>query len=77
MKKKDLLTFLLLFLLTTGIIKAQNTSAGLKLSLKEAQEYAVQNNKMMISSRMEVEASKVALWEIYTCFDNLSDKSGF
>ena len=64
MKKKKLLTVLLLFLLTGGIILAQEKSSDLKLSLKEAQEYAIQNNKMMISSRMEVEASKVAVWEI-------------
>lgn len=63
MKKKELLTVLLLFFLTGGIIKAQNSDGKLKLSLKEAQEYAIQNNKMMISSRMEVEASKVAVWE--------------
>ena len=39
------------------------SGSELKISLKEAQEYAIQNNKMMISSRMEVEASKVAVWE--------------
>ena len=35
----------------------------LKLSLKEAQEYAIQHNKMVIASKMDVEASRVALWE--------------
>jgi outer membrane protein len=35
----------------------------MKLSLKEAQEYAIQNNKIMLTSRMEVEASRVAVWE--------------
>jgi outer membrane protein len=64
MKKKEVLTVLLLFCLTGGIIKAQEKSGDLKFTLKEAQEYAIQNNKMMISSRMEVEASKVAVWEI-------------
>src|SRR5450759_3069611 len=63
MKKKEVLTVLLLLLLTCGIIQAQNTGNDLKLSLKEAQEYAIQNNKLMISSRMEVDASKVAVWE--------------
>lgn len=63
MKKKEVLTVLLLFLLTDGLIQAQQKSGDLKLSLKEAQEYAIQNNKMMISSRMEVEASKIAVWE--------------
>ena len=64
MKKRQVLTFLLLFLFTGSIIRAQQSGAELKLSLKEAQEYAIQNNKMMITSRMEVEASKVAVWEI-------------
>lgn len=63
MKKKEVLTVLLLFLLTSGIIRAQEKSGDLKLSLKEAQDYAIQNNKQMISSRMEVEASKIAVWE--------------
>jgi outer membrane protein len=63
MKKKEIPTVLLLFSLASGIIVAQEKSGDLKLSLKEAQEYAIQNNKMMISSRMEVEASKIAVWE--------------
>ena len=63
MKKKEVLTVLLLLLLTCGIIQAQEKTGDLKLSLKEAQEYAIQNNKLMISSRMEVDASKVAVWE--------------
>lgn len=63
MKKKEVLAVSLLFLLTVRIIQAQDSSGELKLSLKEAREYAIQNNKMMISSRMDVEASKVALWE--------------
>src|SRR5665647_323172 len=63
MKKKEVLTVLILFLLGDGIIQAQVKTGDLKLSLKEAQEYAIQNNKLMITSRMEVEASKVAIWE--------------
>ncbi len=41
---------------------AQNNS-DLKLTLKEAQDYAIRNNKMMITSRMDVEASRIAVWE--------------
>jgi outer membrane protein len=63
MKKKELLAVLLLTLFTGGILNAQGSGGDLKLSLKEAQDYAIQNNKMMITSRMEVEASKVAIWE--------------
>lgn len=63
MKNKDFLTVFLLFFITGGIIPAQENSGELKLSLKEAQEYAIKNNKLMITSRMDVEASKIALWE--------------
>lgn len=63
MKKKKVLTVLLLLSSACGIIQAQNSSNDLKLSLKEAQEYAIQNNKMMVSTRMDVNASKVAVWE--------------
>jgi outer membrane protein len=63
MKKKEVLAVSLLFLFTGGIIQARQNNGDLKLSLKEAQEYAIQNNKMMITSRMDVEASKIALWE--------------
>ena len=63
MKKKKVLTVVLLLSSVCGIIQAQNSSNDLKLSLKEAQEYAIQNNKMMVSSRMDVNASKVVVWE--------------
>ena len=63
MKKRQVLTILLLFLFTGGILRSQQSNSELKLSLKGAQEYAIQNNKMMITSRMEVEASRVAIWE--------------
>ena len=63
MKKKEVLSVLLIILLSGGILKAQDKNMEMKLSLKEAQEYAIQNNKMMISTRMEVDASKVAVWE--------------
>jgi outer membrane protein len=63
MKNKELLTVLLLFFLTGGIFLAQTGGSDLKLSLKEAQEYAIHNNKMMITSRMDIEASKIAVWE--------------
>lgn len=62
MKKKHILTVLIIFLIT-GIIQAQDQGKELKLSLREAEEYAVQNNKRMISTRYEVEASRIAVWE--------------
>ena len=63
MKRKEVLAVLLLFLITSGFIMAQEKTGDLKFTLKEAQDYAIQNNKMIISSRMDVEASKIAIWE--------------
>ncbi len=63
MKNKELLAALVFYFLTGGIIFAQSDSAELMLSLKDAQDYAIRHNKMVISSRMDVEASKIALWE--------------
>jgi outer membrane protein len=64
MKRKEILTILLLFLIVTGgRVSAQDKNSELKLSLKEAQDFALVNNKMMINSRADVQASKVALWE--------------
>ncbi len=63
MKKKVFLTGLLFILLSGGILQAQENNDELKLSLKEAQDYAIQNNKLMITSRMDVAASKIAVWE--------------
>jgi outer membrane protein len=42
---------------------AQENGGELKLSLKEAQEYAILNNKMVLSAKSDVEASKAAVWE--------------
>jgi len=63
MKSKELETILLLFLLTGGVVFSQTGSSELKLSLKEAQDYAIQHNKMVITARYEVEESKRAVWE--------------
>ncbi len=42
---------------------AQQESNDLKFSLKEAQDYALSHNKMVINARSDVQASKAALWE--------------
>jgi outer membrane protein len=62
MKKKEVLTVLLLLLPACGIIQAQTTSSDLKLSLKEAQEYASHNNKMVKSAKFSVLASQKDIW---------------
>jgi outer membrane protein TolC len=63
MKTKLLFSVLLLIFFTGGIISSQENGSDLTLSLKEAQDYAINNNKMVISARHDVAASKTALWE--------------
>jgi outer membrane protein len=78
MKRKECLTVILIFLFTVGGIYAQENSTELRLTLKEAEEYAINNNKMMISSRMDVEASKIAVWEtISNALPNVSASGSF
>jgi len=62
MKNKQFATVLLLFFLTGGIIPAQESSTELTLSLKEAQDYALLNNKMVKSAKLTVEASQKEVW---------------
>jgi outer membrane protein len=61
MKNKQLFTTLF-FLLSGGLIFSQSGSE-LTLSLEDAQEFAIQNNRRIISARLEVEASRMAIWE--------------
>jgi outer membrane protein TolC len=52
-------------LLLPGIFSlGQQAGENLKLSLKEAQDYAVLNNKLVLSAKSDVMASKAALWEV-------------
>jgi len=62
MKRKIFITALILSHLYIAS-NAQEAGKELSLSLKEAQEYAIQNNKMMKSSRYDVDASRMAIWE--------------
>jgi len=55
--------FLFAFLIG-GILSAQEQGTELRLSLKEAQAYAVDHNKMVITSKMDVTASRIALKEM-------------
>jgi outer membrane protein TolC len=63
MKTRLLFSVLLLIFFTGGKISSQESGSDLTLSLKEAQDYAINNNKMVISARHDIAASKVALWE--------------
>jgi len=64
--KNKLLIVTAFTLLFTGInlFARQQGSENLKLSLKEAQDYAVMNNKMVLTAKSDVMASKAALWEV-------------
>lgn len=60
MKKKEFLIGLLCVFLSGGIIYAQQNTDELKLSLKEAQDYALKYNKNVQSSRYDIQASRYA-----------------
>ncbi len=62
MKRTFLITALILAV-TLLTANAQEQGKEVTMNLKEAQDYAVQNNKMMISSQYDVEASRMAIWE--------------
>ncbi len=63
MKDKLFLNVLVIIFLCGSQVNAQPGNGEFKLSLKEAQEYAIQNNKLVISSRLDLSSSKIALWE--------------
>jgi outer membrane protein TolC len=62
MKRKTLFIFIFL-MLPQAIIFGQDRGSSLNLTLRQAQEYAVENNKAVKSAKLEVMASKAALWE--------------
>lgn len=61
MKNRKLINALLIFLISGSSLSAQTTNE-LNLTLKEAQDYALMNNKSVLNARQDVAASKVALW---------------
>lgn len=63
MRKKIILSFISALVISTGAVLAQQNSGVLELTLKQAQDYAVSNNRAVISARLDVEASKSAIWE--------------
>jgi outer membrane protein len=63
MKRKEILLTLLFFLPVSGrLMSAQDNNSELKFSLKEAQEYALNNNKMVKSAKFTVMASEKDVW---------------
>jgi outer membrane protein len=66
MKNKLILTAALVLFLIGRTIPSQGQGKELVLSLNDAQSFAIDHNKMVISSRMDLEASRVALKEMIT-----------
>jgi outer membrane protein len=64
MKHKLIFSTMMLLLFSGMLVSAQESNSELTLSLKEAQDYAIKNNKMVISAQKDVAASKVAVWEV-------------
>jgi len=63
MKNKFIINLIAIIGISSGALFSQEDSDVMSLSLKEAQDYAVANNKMVISARYDVQASKAAIWE--------------
>jgi len=63
MRNKHFFISLAAFIFSCLALQAQDDSGELKLSLKEAQDYAVRNNLLVKTFRSDMEASKVAVWE--------------
>ena len=59
--KLRIFTFITMFL-STGILFAQNDSVY-EFSLKQAQDYALQNNRTVKSSKIDLEIAKKVIWE--------------
>lgn len=62
--KNRLLATVAVLLLPVAFISAQESSGELKLSLKEAQDYALAYNKSIKSAKYDIDASKFAVWEV-------------
>ncbi len=76
MIKRRFLLILLIsgFFIMTGM--AQDTPLSMSLSLKEAQDYAVENNLGVQSARYDVEASRMAMWEVISSMLPSVDATG-
>ena len=75
MKSKFLIVTALSLLFPVVNLSARE-SAELKLSLREAQKYAIEHNKSVISAKMDVEASRIAIWETISSALPMVEASG-
>lgn len=55
-----------LLIAISAVLSAQENKGPLRLSLKQAQEYALQNNKSILNANLDVEAAKKKVWETTT-----------
>lgn len=63
MKQRYLMVLFLIMFFSRGITSAQQANRELRLSLSEAQSYALENNKMVLAAKSDVLASRAAVWE--------------
>jgi outer membrane protein TolC len=77
MKRKTFLNLIFL-LFPLAMIFAQEQNSSLNLTLKQAQDYAVSNNKAVNSAKLDVMASKAAIWEtISAALPNVEGSGSF
>ena len=63
MKSKFLIAAVSFLLVVWTTATAQENGQELTFSLKEAQDYALVHNKMVLAAKSDVLATKAALWE--------------
>jgi outer membrane protein len=63
MKNRFLLIALFTLLISGTVSMAQESGNNLSLTLKEAQDFALKNNKSVLTARADVAASRAAVWE--------------
>lgn len=63
MKTRFSIALALTFLISQAGLFAQETNGGMKFTLKEAQEYALMNNKSVRSAKSDVLAARISVWE--------------
>ncbi len=61
--KKRVLTIALASFLISGAVSMGQEAGSLSLTLKEAQDFALRNNKSVLAARADVAASRAAVWE--------------
>jgi outer membrane protein len=78
MKCKFLIAAAFSLLFFGSSMHAQQNKDELKLSLRDAQDYALSHNKMVINAKSDVQASRAALWEIIsTALPQISASGSF